>query len=145
MKPAWDQLGDKFAGSSVVIGDADCTVETELCQRFGVQGYPTIKYFSDETANDGDKYQGGREFDDLDKFVTENLAKNCDVESGADCDERESGYIEKFKALPEKVSKELTRLQGMVGKKMKPELTVWLKKRINVLKQLAGVEGKDEL
>ncbi|MGK3750184.1 MAG: hypothetical protein ACI8RD_002483 [Bacillariaceae sp.] len=40
MKPAWDQLGDEFAGSSsVVIGDADCTASgEELCQTFGIKG-----------------------------------------------------------------------------------------------------------
>ena len=40
MKPAWDQLGDEFAGSSsVVIGDADCTASgEEICQTFGIKG-----------------------------------------------------------------------------------------------------------
>lgn len=38
MKPAWDQLGDEFAGSSsVVIGDVDCTADgEELCSKFEV-------------------------------------------------------------------------------------------------------------
>jgi len=40
MKPAWDQLGDEFAGSSsVLIGDADCTgTGEELCSTFGIKG-----------------------------------------------------------------------------------------------------------
>jgi hypothetical protein len=38
MKPAWDQLGDEFAGSSsVLIGDVDCTADgEELCSKFEV-------------------------------------------------------------------------------------------------------------
>jgi protein disulfide-isomerase A6 len=31
---------------TVKIGKIDCTVHTGLAQRFGVSGYPTIKYFS---------------------------------------------------------------------------------------------------
>ena len=66
MKPAWDQLGDEFADStSVVIGDVDCTVEEELCGKYGVEGYPTIKYFTGATDPLGDSYDGGREYDDL--------------------------------------------------------------------------------
>ena len=38
MKPAWDQLDAEYAGSSVLIGDVDCTVETELCSEKGVSG-----------------------------------------------------------------------------------------------------------
>eukprot|EP01052_Picozoa_sp_SAG31_P005455 SAG31_NODE_240_length_19407_cov_29.686140_9_plen_150_part_00 len=37
MKPAWDQLGDEFKdSSSVVVGDVDCTVETDLCSDYDV-------------------------------------------------------------------------------------------------------------
>jgi hypothetical protein len=39
MKPAWDELGDAFAGSAtVLIGDVDCTVEESLCKKYGVEG-----------------------------------------------------------------------------------------------------------
>ena len=69
MKPDWDKLGAEYEGSSVVIGDADCTKEQELCGDYGVQGYPTIKYFTAETGKKGADYQGGRDFDGLKKFV----------------------------------------------------------------------------
>ena len=70
MAPAWNQLGDAYEGSSsVVIGDADCTVESELCQKVGANGYPTIKYFTAESEENGDSYSGGRGFDELNKFV----------------------------------------------------------------------------
>ena len=55
MKPAWDELGDAFAGSStVLIGDVDCTVEESLCKKYGVEGYPTIKSFVG--GGDGEDY-----------------------------------------------------------------------------------------
>ena len=42
-----------------MVGDVDCTVETELCSDYGVSGYPTIKYFTPETDEKGDSYNGG--------------------------------------------------------------------------------------
>jgi len=74
MKPAWDQLGDEYASSSsVVIADVDCTTEQDLCSKYDVKGYPTIKYFTSETDEKGADYSGGRSFDDLKKFVADSL------------------------------------------------------------------------
>ena len=70
MKPQWDQLGDAFADSkSVIIVDVDCTQDKnkDLCQKFGVRGYPTIKYFSGSTGPLGDDYQGGQLFRGIDR------------------------------------------------------------------------------
>ena len=78
MKPAWDKLGDEYKSSkTVLIGDVDCTKEQELCQKYGVQGYPTIKYFTGETDPLGDSYDGGREYEDLKAFADENLRPSC--------------------------------------------------------------------
>ena len=63
MKPDWDKLGMEYKdSSSVLIGDADCTVEQELCSKYGVRGYPTVKYFTAETGDQGKDYQGKWQF-----------------------------------------------------------------------------------
>ena len=36
------------------MGKVDCTVEKSIAQRFGVQGYPTIKFFSEKAKSDSD-------------------------------------------------------------------------------------------
>eukprot|EP00230_Micromonas_polaris_P009611 CAMPEP_0117634524 /NCGR_PEP_ID=MMETSP0802-20121206/5737_1 /TAXON_ID=38833 /ORGANISM="Micromonas sp., Strain CCMP2099" /LENGTH=73 /DNA_ID=CAMNT_0005439191 /DNA_START=689 /DNA_END=907 /DNA_ORIENTATION=+ len=73
MKPAWDKLGDEYASSkTVVIADVDCTIEKDLCQKYGVQGYPTIKYFTGATAATGDAYNGGRDYDALSAWAKDN-------------------------------------------------------------------------
>jgi thiol-disulfide isomerase/thioredoxin len=48
LAPDWDSLAEQYSSSSsVLIGSVDCTaVEAkELCEDYGVQGYPTLKYF----------------------------------------------------------------------------------------------------
>merc|ERR1719446_716034 len=78
MKPAWDQLSKAFESSkTAIIGDVDCTADEnkDLCSKYGVRGYPTIKYFTGSTDPMGDKYEGGRTFDDLKKFADEKLAE----------------------------------------------------------------------
>lgn len=57
----------KSSNPDVVIGNVDATVETELGNKFGVQGYPTLKWFVDgELAGD---YSGGRDTEAIIKWV----------------------------------------------------------------------------
>ena len=98
MKPAWDQLGDEFAGSkTVLIGDVDCTVEKDLCSKYGVRGYPTIKSF---TGNpDGDPYEGGRDFASLKKFADESLGPSCSNDNIDLCDDDQKAILEKYNKM----------------------------------------------
>jgi len=147
MKPAWDQLGDEYAGSSsVLIGDADCTDSgEELCSKYEVKGYPTIKYFVDGDA-DGQDYQGGRDYDSLKAHVEENLEVKCDVNEPSSCTEKEKGYIEKMRGkTPEEREAQLARLEKMKGGSMKPELKAWLVQRSRILVGLgAGGDGDED-
>ena len=67
------------------IGDVDCTDDTskDLCDKYSVQGYPTIKYFVDGDTT-GKDYQGGRDFDTLKAHVEEHLQVHCDVTDPGD-------------------------------------------------------------
>lgn len=146
MKPDWDKLGKLFANSpSVLIGDADCTVQKAMCDKFGVRGYPTIKYFVDGDK-EGQDYSGGRDYGSLEKFAKDTLETLCLVEAPEKCDEKEQRYIVKMTAKGGAAT-ELTRLQGMSGNPMKADLKIWLNKRVNILGQLAkqGDAAKEEL
>lgn len=52
------------------LASVDCTTEKDLCSRFGVQGFPTLKIF--RSAGDLEKpaeYQGGRSDKDIVKYI----------------------------------------------------------------------------
>jgi len=95
MKPDWDKLGSKYADSSVIIGDADCTKEQALCSDYGVQGYPTIKYGDPSALED---YKGGRDFDALKKHA-DTLKPSCSPANIDLCDDAKKKQIEEFTAL----------------------------------------------
>ena len=70
MKPDWDSLAPTYEDSKkVLIADVDCTAAGKpLCDKYGVRGYPTIKYFN-PPDEEGEDYKGGRDFAALEKFA----------------------------------------------------------------------------
>jgi len=95
LKPDWDKLMDEFGSSSTqLVADVDCTAEGKpLCDENGVKGYPTLKWGDPSDLQD---YQGGRTFDDLKKFVEENLKPLCSVKNMDLCDGEKKSQIEKY-------------------------------------------------
>ena len=138
MKPVWDELSEEYKdSSSVVIADVDCTVEADLCGDYDVSGYPTIKYFTAETDEKGDSYDGGRDMDSLRAHVKDKLEKLCSVADPADCNDKEVAYIAKMKAKGEAdITKQFDRLTKMKeDSKMEKSLKQWLLQRLSILRQ----------
>lgn len=88
----------EFEGSSTaLVADVDCTAEGKaLCDDNGVRGYPTLKYGDPSDLQD---YQGGRSFDDLKTFATENLKPMCSVKNMDLCDDEKKAQINKYLAM----------------------------------------------
>jgi len=128
------------------IGKADCTDDgKELCEKFEVRGYPSLKYFVDGDTEKGEDYKGGRDLETLQAFVEEKLEVKCDVSDPKECSDKERAYIEKMKSQSEEErKKQLQRLETMKDGKMKPELKQWLTQRVRILIALA-IENGDEL
>lgn len=49
-----------------VIAEVDCTLNKESCNKHGIRGYPTLKYFIDGEAH---QYSGSRSKDNLSAFL----------------------------------------------------------------------------
>lgn len=112
MKPAWDKLADTFKdSSSVTVADVDCTAAGEsICQKIGVSGYPTIKYWMADDPKPKD-YNGGRDFDGLKKFTEETFKAGCNIDTEENCNDQQKEDIAKFKGLDlEALKKELKEL-----------------------------------
>ncbi|KAJ3092693.1 hypothetical protein HK102_004155 [Quaeritorhiza haematococci] len=73
LAPTYEELGDAFAHAKdkVVIAKVDADAHRDLGGRFGVQGFPTLKWFPKGSTTPKD-YNGGRDLNDLAKFVTDN-------------------------------------------------------------------------
>ena len=97
MKPAWDSLGDKFKDSkTVIIADVDCTASGKsLCDKHGVRGYPTIKYYN-PPDEEGEDYKGGRDLAALTKFVETELGPGCSVDAKENCSAEQLSALQTY-------------------------------------------------
>lgn len=94
MKPDWDRLMEKYADSETLVADVDCINEGKpLCDKVGVQGFPTIKYGD---PNNLQPYPGGRDFESLDVF-TQELTPTCNVDTFEHCTDEEKVLVDELR------------------------------------------------
>jgi len=95
LKPKWEaaavkvNLDDSIDGT---IAKVDAVAEKDLAARYGVQGYPSIKWFP-KGSLDGEDYEGGRETKDIIEYVKDastpdvvTITKKQSEEFGKDSD-----------------------------------------------------------
>ena len=141
MKPTWDKLADEFnSGSKVLVADVDCTAGgKDLCETYGVQGFPTIKYFN-PPDEDGEDYKGGRDLAALKKFVENELGPGCSVDTKENCS------AEQLKELQTYIEMDAAEREAKMTK-MKDELKTAEDAHNELLKQLQAQfkESQDAL
>ncbi|KAH7152369.1 thioredoxin-like protein [Dactylonectria estremocensis] len=72
LAPVYEDLASslEFAKDKVQIAKVDADAHRELGKRFGVQGFPTLKWF-DGKSNKPQDYKSGRDLDSLTDFIAE--------------------------------------------------------------------------
>lgn len=72
LAPVYEDLAQvfEFAKDKVQIAKVDADAERELGKRFGVQGFPTLKWF-DGKSDKPEDYSGGRDLESLSAFITD--------------------------------------------------------------------------
>ena len=97
MKPDWEELADDMEGKKLLVGDVDCTDEKKgapLCERFGVEGYPTLMYFN-PPDDEGEKYEGGRTLAELKKFA-KTLGPACTAGTLSKCSAKQLEELQPY-------------------------------------------------
>jgi hypothetical protein len=124
---------EDFKGSPTsLVADVDCTTEgKELCEKFEVKGYPSIKYGDPAELKD---YQGGRSYDDLKKFADENLGPSCGPANLELCSESDKTKLEGFMKMS------LGKLEGKVRNAIKV-----LEEDVPIMKKVLAYQKKTEL
>merc|ERR1712113_958991 len=103
MKPDWDKVMKSFNKSkrakAALVADVDCTAEGKsLCEKVGVQGFPTIKWGDPNALED---YDGGRDYEALKKFAMDNLKPVCSPSNLDLCSDAKKAEIEALQAMPD--------------------------------------------
>ena len=72
LAPVYEELAGNFAfaGDKVQIAKVDADAEKDLGRRFGVQGFPTLKWFDGQSDKPED-YKGGRDLESLTSWITD--------------------------------------------------------------------------
>merc|ERR1711937_1103707 len=133
----------------------DCTVDEakELCSKYGVEGFPTLKYFGKDASDLGEKYEESREYNKLKKFVKSMSKPPCNVATLENCNKKEKTFIEETKDwdATKKAEEQKSIESQLEAAKAKQEeektaldaLSKKMKYKINILAQEPG--AKQEL
>jgi len=110
LEPVYEKVGKTFANEgNCVVAKVDADGEKELGSRFGIQGFPTIKFFS-KTNKEGEEYNGGRSEQDFIDFLNEKCGTNR--VSGGGVDDK-AGRVDEFDALAEKFVNDVASRDGI--------------------------------
>eukprot|EP00730_Choanoeca_flexa_P004599 TRINITY_DN11745_c0_g3_i1.p1 TRINITY_DN11745_c0_g3~~TRINITY_DN11745_c0_g3_i1.p1 ORF type:complete len:351 (+),score=107.48 TRINITY_DN11745_c0_g3_i1:1097-2149(+) len=83
LAPKWEELADAYSSvKDVVIAKVDASEHRDLGSRYGVTGFPTLKFFP-KGSTDPDDYSGARETDDLAKFVEDKTGYRARIKRAA--------------------------------------------------------------
>ncbi|MCJ1298694.1 hypothetical protein MMC08_001484 [Hypocenomyce scalaris] len=84
LAPIYEELAANFAfaDDKVSIGKVDADEHKDLGRKFGVQGFPTLKWFDGKSDTPTD-YTGGRDLESLSKWITDKTGLKAKAKKAA--------------------------------------------------------------
>jgi len=81
LTPEYAQAAQELAaaGSKVKLAKVDATENGDLAQKYGVQGYPTLFWFTKDNNYEAESYGGGREADTIQSWVKRQTVTTLDL------------------------------------------------------------------
>ena len=72
LQPVWDNLTDSMKNKDIEVLDIKCELDEnkELCNRYQIEGFPTIKLIVGNNVID---YEGERSYEGLTRFINTNV------------------------------------------------------------------------
>uniref|UniRef100_A0A0E0KYP1 protein disulfide-isomerase n=1 Tax=Oryza punctata TaxID=4537 RepID=A0A0E0KYP1_ORYPU len=126
LAPIYEKLASVYKqDEGVVIANLDADKHTALAEKYGVSGFPTLKFFP-KGNKAGEDYDGGRDLDDFVKFINEKcgISRDSKGQLTSEVWHRHYIYVNSAKKIMEKGSeytkKESERLQRMLEKSISP-------------------------
>jgi len=102
MAPDWVKLADNMKhDTKIIIAEVDCTSDEAegICEKNGVEGFPTLKYGDASYMED---YDGARSYDAMYEFASNGSLKvGCSPANTESCSADEKAKIDKLMAMSE--------------------------------------------
>ncbi|CAN6336363.1 unnamed protein product [Urochloa humidicola] len=96
LAPVYEKLASVFKqDDGVVIANLDADKHADLAEKYGVSGFPTLKFFP-KGNKAGEDYDGGRDLDDFVKFINEKCGTSRDSKGQLTS---EAGLVESLNPL----------------------------------------------
>lgn len=121
LAPVYEKVASVFKlDEHVVIANLDADQHKDLAEKYGVSGYPTLKFFP-KGNKEGEDYEGGRDLDDFVSFINEKTGTSRDskgqLTSQAGIVETLDALVKEFLSAANDERKEiLTKIEDEVSK-----------------------------
>ncbi|KAI3445406.1 hypothetical protein Pfo_002071 [Paulownia fortunei] len=128
LAPIYEKVATAFQlEEDVVIANVDADKYRDIAEKYGVSGYPTLKFFP-KTNKAGEDYDGGRDLDDFVTFINEKCGTSRDAKgqltSKAGIVEALDSLVKEFlsakneekKAVFKRLEEEADKLQGSTAR-----------------------------
>jgi protein disulfide-isomerase A6 len=160
LAPTYEEVGKIFAGEeNVLVAKVDATAHSKLGERYGVKGFPTLKYFA-PGSDDPEDYSSGRDKDSFVDFINEKAGTHRTSDGGlkgtagrveqldviiSETGEVTSGLLEKAESLVDKLEGDAAKHGNLYIKAIKKILDKGDKYVASEIKRLETLLANDNV